>query len=103
MKKILPVHPWPMHPMIAEALAKMEDVKPVEAIPGGPGPILAIKKMPEWACDAVIVMMPERLIEAVHVCLEDGIELVTTYGWLSNEIKKPAVEFRELVEELRNV
>jgi len=65
-----------MHPKVAEQLAAMEDITPVEALPGGPGPVLAIKSAPTFVCDAVLVLTPERVAEGVHIVTGDGIEIV---------------------------
>jgi len=76
MKRILPVYPWPMHAKIAEALEAF-DVTPVEALPGGPGPVLAIRKSPPFICDAIVVMDPERLADGVHIATSDGVLMVS--------------------------
>jgi hypothetical protein len=76
MKKIVPVFPWPMHAKVAEEFAKLENITPVEALPGGPGPVLAIRSAPTFVCDAVVVLSPERVAEGVHIVTGDGIELV---------------------------
>lgn len=94
MKKLLPVYPWPMHPMIAEALGNIEDVNPIEAKPGGLNPVLAIRKRPTWACDALIVHKPENLAEAVSVCIGDGVEFMSMGSWLTEQFKVAVVEFR---------
>ncbi len=76
MRKIVPVFPWPMPVKLAEALARIDGITPVEALPGGPGPILAIKT-PTFVCDALIVKDPKRIPDAVSVITADGIELVS--------------------------
>jgi len=77
MIRIVPVHPWPMHPKVAEVLETIPDIRLVEALPGGPGPILAIRKAPPFVCDAIVVLSPEKAAQAVDVILGNGIELVT--------------------------
>ena len=77
MKRIVPVYPWPMPEKLAEALSAIPDINPVEAIPGGPGPILAIRKAPPFVCDAILVSAPERVAEAVRIIVADGIELIS--------------------------
>lgn len=77
MKKMVPVYPWPMHQKIIDALSLIPDITPVEANPGGPGPILAIRKLPPFVADAILVNSPDRIAEAVNIVTRNGIELVT--------------------------
>ena len=77
MKKLVPVYPWPMHPKVAERLELIPGLNLVEALPGGPGPILAIRETPPFICDAVVVHTPERLADAVRIVTADGIEMVS--------------------------
>lgn len=84
MKKIVPIHPWPMHPKVAEIIEAIPDITPVQALPGGPGPILAIRKPPPFVADAIVVLTPERVPEAVKIVTSDGIELVTVRDAISN-------------------
>lgn len=77
MKKIVGVYPWPMPPKLAEALQAIDGINPVEALPGGPGPVLAIRKAPPFVCDAILVSSPERVADAVRIITADGIELVS--------------------------
>ena len=77
MKKIVGVYPWPMHPKVAEVLEVIPDVTLVEALPGGPGPVLAIRKVPPFACDAIVVLSPEKAAQAVDLITENGLMLVT--------------------------
>lgn len=77
MKRLLPVYPWPLHPIVKAQLAELPDINPVEALPGGPGPVLAIRKLPPFVCDAVLVSEPQRLADAVHIVTSDGIEMVS--------------------------
>lgn len=76
MKKIVPVFPWPMHPKTAEYMAAIPDIEPVEALPGGPGPVLAVRDLPPFICDALVVTHPDRLVDAVNVITSRGIEWV---------------------------
>lgn len=78
MKHIVPVWPWPMHSKVAQVLEAIPGVNLVEALPGGPGPVLAIKKAPPFACDAIVVTSPERAAQAVDIVTGgSGIRLVT--------------------------
>lgn len=77
MKQIVPVYPWPMHPKVAEVLEKVPNIRLVEARPGGPGPVLAIRTPPPFACDAIVVLSPEKAAQGVDVVIESGIKLVT--------------------------
>lgn len=77
MKKVVPVYPWPMHQKIIDALDAIPDIQPVQANPGGPGPILAIRQVPPFAADVILVNAPERVEEAVNIITRNGIELVT--------------------------
>lgn len=83
MKKIVPVYPWPMYPKLAEVLASIEDITPVQALPGGPGPVLAIKAAPPFVCDALVVTDPEAVEAAVQIVIGNGVELVTVRDRLS--------------------
>ena len=76
MKKIVPVFPWPMPAKLAQALEQIEGITPVEALPGGPGPIIAIKR-PTFICDAIMVTDPARLNDAVNLVIGNGLELVS--------------------------
>lgn len=77
MIRIVPVYPWPMHPKVAEVLEAVPDIRLVEALPGGPGPILAIRKAPPFVCDAVVVLSPEKAVQAIDLVVGNGVELVT--------------------------
>lgn len=83
MKKIVPIYPWPMHPKVAEIIEAIPDITPVQALPAGPGPILAIRKPPPFVADAIVVLTPERVPEAVKIVVGDGIELVTVRDAIS--------------------
>ena len=76
MRRVLPVYPWPMHQSVIDALAEL-DVDPVEALPGGPGPVLAIRKSPPFICDAIVVLELQRVAEAAHVVTSDGMMMVS--------------------------
>lgn len=103
MKKIVPMYPWPMHPKVAEAMAAIPDAVPVQALPGGPGPVLAIRKAPRFMADAIVVMSPERLPEAVHVVISDGLEMVTVRDQVTSVLGAgaPVRETRETLEGVR--
>ena len=88
MRRLLPVYPWPMHPQIAKELAKRTDIQPVEALPGGPGPVLAIRKAPTFVCDAIVVERPERLLAGVDVALRDGLKIVTVRDMVSEAMNQ---------------
>ena len=77
VNKLVPVWPWPMHPKVAEVLQAIPGVSLVEALPGGPGPVLAIRKAPPFACDAVVVLSPEKAVQGVDIVTGNGLELVT--------------------------
>lgn len=87
MNKLVPVYPWPVHSKIAAVLDAIPGVETVEAIPGGPGPVLCVRKSPPWACDAIIVLEPQKLAQAVDIVVSDGIVLATVRGWLSETMK----------------
>lgn len=94
MNRIVPIFPWPMHPKVAEILEAMPDVTPVEALPGGPGPVLAIRTLPTFICDAVLITRPERVADGVHIVTSDGIEMVSMREMLGagDEFIEPAVQ-----------
>lgn len=77
MKKLVPVWPWPMHPKVAEVLEPIPGITLVEALPGGPGPVLAIRKAPPFACDAIVVLTPEKVAQAVDIVTSNGLVLMT--------------------------
>ena len=93
MKRIVPIYPWPMHPKVAEVVNAIPDITPVEALPAGPGPILAIRKPPPFVADAIVVMQPDRIPEAVKIVVGDGIELVTVRDAISK-----AMGGKEIIE-----
>lgn len=99
MNKIVPVYPWPMHPKVAEVLNAIPNVRLVEALPGGPGPVLAIRKAPPFACDAILVLSPEKAAQAVDIITEDGIKLMTMgdilgFKEVQSERVEPKVKFQ---------
>lgn len=77
MNKLVPVYPWPMHPKVAEILEAIDGITLVEALPGGPGPVLAIRKAPPFVCDAIVVMTPEKAAQAVDIVTSNGLLLMT--------------------------
>ena len=99
MKQIVPVWPWPMHPKVAEVLKVIPDISLVEALPGGPGPVLAIRKAPPFACDAIVILKPEKAAQGVDIVLQNGIKLATMadilgYKELQPEKVEPKVRFK---------
>lgn len=99
MKQIVPVYPWPMHPKVAEVLEKVPNIKLVEALPGGPGPVLAIRKAPPFACDAIVVLSPQGIAQAIDIVIENGVKLMTMsevlgYKELQPEYVEPKVSFK---------
>lgn len=74
--KIVPIYPY--HPkIVAQIAAERPDVSVVEALPGGPGPVVAIRKIPPFACDAILVNSPDYLPAAVSVaCDMPNVRLV---------------------------
>lgn len=83
MKKLIPVYPFPIHPKVA-ALLPQDGYLYVEAMPGGPSPVLAIRKAPPWVCDAVVVMEPEKAAQAVDIVASDGVRMVTVRDTISD-------------------
>lgn len=88
--KIVPIHPY--HPkIVAQIAAERPDVRAVEAVPGGPGPVVAIRKMPPFACDAILVTDPAFLLAAVSVaCDAPGVRLVPMGEVLAEMMGAPA-------------
>ena len=97
MKKIVPVHPWPMHAKVSAVLAAIPDITPIEALPSGPGPILAIRKPPPFVADALVVSHPDRIADAVNIITGNGIELVTVRDQISTTLGG-GVSLREVHE-----
>jgi hypothetical protein len=83
MKKLVPVYPFPIHPKVTQALPQ-DGYLYVEALPGGPSPVLAIRKAPPWVCDAIVVMEPSKLAQAVDIVASDGIRMVTVRDTISD-------------------
>lgn len=74
--KIVPIYPY-HEKIVAQIVAERRDVQVVEALPGGPSPVVAIRKMPPFACDAILVTEPGYLMAAVSVaCDMPGVRLV---------------------------
>lgn len=98
MKKIVPVYPWPMHESVSKALEDISDIdiNVVEAVPGGPTPVLAINRVPDFATDAIVVRKPEHIAAAVRIVTSEGIELHTvrdTMGrWLGRDLGFERIE-----------
>lgn len=70
----------------------------VEAAPGGPGPVLAIRKTPRWACDAVVVEHPDALAWAVPLVLGYQVRVMTVAGVLGEMMGLDEGEVREVKE-----
>lgn len=85
MKRLVPVWPWPMPPKLAEILEAIEGIQPVEALPGGPGPVLAVRSAPPWACDSIVVLKPEKAAQAVDIVIRDGVKLSTMGEFLGGK------------------
>lgn len=68
----------------------------VEAAPGGPGPVLAIRKTPSWACEAVVVEHPDALAWAVPLVLGYQVRLVTVATALSEMMGLKEGQVREV-------
>lgn len=83
MNRIVPVYPWPMHPVVKEQLDAIEGITVIEALPGIPGPILAINQVPEFAVDAIVVRSPEHIPAAIKIVTSNGIELHTVRDMIS--------------------
>lgn len=83
MKKLVPIYPWPVHSAVQDVLDGIPDINVVEALPGGPGPILAIAKVPPFACDAIVVKAPEHIAAAIKIVTSEGIELHTVRDMVS--------------------
>jgi hypothetical protein len=99
MKRIVPIYPWPMHPKVAEQLAAMPEVKPVEALPGGPDPVLAIMKLPTFVCDAILVKSPQKLAQGVEIVIGDDIEMVSMRETISRTFYPNGVPITEYIDE----
>lgn len=80
MSDVIPIAIWPNKPvgkdleMLKEAKASIKtDIKmiPVDAVPGSPGRILALRESPPFLCDHALVRNPsiESLTAALSYCL----------------------------------
>ena len=99
MNRIVPIFPWPVHSKVAEQLESVPDITLVEAIPGGPGPVLAVMKMPPFVCDAILVKSPEKLAQAVDIVVGDKIEMVSMRQVLEATLSPNGVPMVEYVSE----
>lgn len=63
--KLLAVYPWP----VPIDLPIAPDVRPVQAMPGGPTIVLGINAYPPFICDVAVVKSPEGLPAAIEVVL----------------------------------
>lgn len=91
MNKLVPVYPWPMHASVSAALSALEsemDISVIEAVPGGPGPILAINTVPPFVTDAIVVRKPEHIAAAVRIVIGNGIELHTVRDTMGRYLGK---------------
>ena len=93
----LPIYPWPITDeqmgMLKRAKAEADVpflVYPQEALPGGPGRVLAIGQVPDFACDAVYIQLMnvtryESIRDALHYWLkgEEVPPTVSMESWLS--------------------
>lgn len=98
MKRLVPVSPWPMHPKVAEVLEAIEGIVLVQALPGGPGPILAIGKAPAFVCDAIVVKSPEKAAQAVDIIISNGLELVTVRDMVEEALGVDVKEWEQKVD-----
>lgn len=99
MKQMVTVFPWPMHPEVAKVLEAIPNLRLEEAIPGGPGVVLAVGKVPPFPCDAILVKSPQRVAQAVDIITENGMKLITMadilgYKEIQPEKVEPKVRFR---------
>jgi hypothetical protein len=92
VKKIVPVYPWPMHARVVAAFEEWEDVTPVEALAGGPGPVVALNKNPPFVCDAIVVRSPDSLRAGVDIAIGNGLEMVTVRDMVSAAFGQPVTE-----------
>ena len=80
MSDVMPIAVWPNKPvlhdmeMLKKAKANIKtDIKmiPVDAVPGSPGRILALRESPPFLCDHALVRNPtvESLTAALSYCL----------------------------------
>jgi hypothetical protein len=83
VKKLVTVYPWPPPAGLQRILDGIPDINVEQALPGGPGPVLAIRRPPPFVCDAIVVTDPERVPEAVRIVTSDGIEMVSMREMLS--------------------
>lgn len=90
MKLTVPIYPWPVPPIVQEQIDKLGNYNLVEAVPGGPGPVLAIRKPPPFACDAVVVLKPENVADGLHVVTGEGIAMVTVRDFIGKIFKAEA-------------
>lgn len=94
--KIVPIHPY--HPkIVAQITAERPDVNPVEAVSGGPSPVVAIRSLPPFACDAILVNEPQFLMAAVSVaCDMPGVRLVPMGAVLAGMMNVAPDEVQEV-------
>lgn len=82
MTSITPLPIYPPKPtgddlaLLKEAKSKVRSdilIKPVRAVPGSPGRILALREKPTWICDYAFI--PEPNVESLKNALEWVLEL----------------------------
>lgn len=90
MRKLVPVYPWPMHESVKAALDAITafEINVVEAVPGGPTPILAINKVPDFATDAIVVRSPEHIEAAARIVTSNGIEVHTVRDVIGRMVQR---------------
>lgn len=75
MKKIVGI--WPHSRQLKDEIEALEpNARVVPAIPGGPGPVVAVRELPPFACDALLVTDRAALAAAVQVVVDPGLRLV---------------------------
>lgn len=84
MKKIVGI--WPHNRGLKAEIEGLfpDDANVVPAIPGGPGPVVAVRELPPFACDALLVTDRSALYTAVAVALRLGVKLVPMREQLSD-------------------
>lgn len=84
MKRILPIYPWPVHPVVQAEIEKIVDLEAVQATPGGVGPVLAIRKLPPFMADVILVEKPQMLSIGIQIAMGDGLRMVTVRDMVSD-------------------
>lgn len=89
MRNIVPVFPWPAPPAAMRVLEAIPGIKPVEALAGMPGPVIAFRTAPNFICDSIVISHPDAIEHAVKLVIGDGMELVTVRGMLTEIMGLP--------------